>query len=149
MSENENPDIKMFYSKVVGVSHRNSNRTSRQKIIKEDVFMADVLTLKREPDNKVDPNAVAVYVEGLDNKLKQIGYLNRDIAEEVASHMDHGMFAGAIVTELTGGTSDKQFQGVNIQIVLAENPVDIKTVTGVKGKGLLEALIGGLFGKRN
>lgn len=43
------------------------------------------LLLDREPDNRHDPNAVAVYARGV-----QVGYLPASRAELIADFMDHG-----------------------------------------------------------
>jgi len=74
--------------KLVGVTFKNPNKTSRQKILgtiyddywtearEEDISV----TLKREPNNNYDSNAVAVHVEARSDETKgwaegQVGYV--------------------------------------------------------------------------
>ncbi len=73
------PSVFVYESKVVGVSKDNDDGTSRQEIIKREVAEDDFLSLKLEPDNAYDKNAVKV----LSKHGNQIGYLNRDLAEKV------------------------------------------------------------------
>jgi hypothetical protein len=46
-----------------------------------------------------------------------VGYLNADIAGEIARHIDKGNPIHCEITEVTGGTRDKPSLGVNILIV--------------------------------
>lgn len=73
------PSVFLYDSKVVGVSKRNDDGSSRQEIIKEQVVEDDPLALQAEPENKYDVNAVKV----LSKFGKQIGYLNKELAEKV------------------------------------------------------------------
>lgn len=69
----------MYDSKVAGVSMDNPDGSSRQDIIKREVSEEDQLSLELETDNPHDPNAVKV----LSKFGHQIGYLRRDVAEQV------------------------------------------------------------------
>jgi hypothetical protein len=71
---------KSFHTKVAGVSKRNPDKTSRQKIIKDYVARGHSLDLKREPDNPYDKNAVGVWW----TDHYQIGYLSSEVAEEIS-----------------------------------------------------------------
>src|SRR5580704_1776547 len=58
-----------FYTKIAGVTHRNEDRKSRQRLITQ-CRIGEELTLQREPDNPVDPRAIKVLrVTG-----EQLGY---------------------------------------------------------------------------
>ena len=70
------------------------------------------LILKREPINSRDPNAVAVLREN----GEQIGHLSREDAEWVARIMDDGTEVEARIKWVTGGTQDKTFYDVVIDI---------------------------------
>ena len=102
---------KAFYAKVAGVSHLNSDGSSRARIIAHCKAL-DPLELCPEPENQFDPNAIAV------RHLKtreQLGYLDKRLASEVAAdfrkngarwlamfrHPNHnpenGMVVGAVI----------------------------------------------------
>lgn len=103
-----------FYSKVVGVSHKNTDGTRRQKLVSQ-CEAGEMLKLVREPDNPHDPNAIAVY-----SASGQLGYLSAEVAEELAEQMDAGAELGAEVQEVTGGVDGLKF-GVNIKLVKFES----------------------------
>jgi hypothetical protein len=67
-----------FFSKVVGVTHRNADGSSCQAIIKR-CRLLEKLDLNHEDDNPADPNAARVCREN----GEQIGYLREELAEEV------------------------------------------------------------------
>ena len=73
------------------------------------------LDLIREPTNQHDSNAVKVLYRVTGN---QLGYVRRSLAEQVASHLDSGMKADARILQFTGGTSDKNNVGINIELEL-------------------------------
>lgn len=78
---------KAFYVKVVGTSHRNSDRTSRTRIIGE-CSTFDSILLAPEPENKFDPNAIAVRRRETN---EQLGYLDSRLAGEITRDMaKHG-----------------------------------------------------------
>ena len=70
---------KHFFNKIAGASHRNSDGTSRKRIIGE-CDPGDELELVPEPDNEFDPNAVAVR----NQYGKQLGLLQAWTAKEVS-----------------------------------------------------------------
>ena len=78
---------------VAGTGNRNSDGSSRRKIIRRFVHENMRVTLRREPH---DINAVAVYVSAprlfglLGTTLKQIGYLKASAAISIANKMDEG-----------------------------------------------------------
>lgn len=109
-SEPDPAILKEFYSSVAGVSHRNRDRTSRQKIIRENVFPDMFLTLRFDDDNPVDKNAVAL----LTPNGEQIGYLNSRLASDVRGWIAEGEMVSVVVKEITEGESDKPTYGVNI-----------------------------------
>ena len=80
----------------------------------------DRVILIREPKNPHDENAVAVFRED----GEQIGYLPRDNAEWVARVIDGGKKVEAKIEWITGGTRDKPFRGVVI---------DVDTTPGYQG----------------
>jgi hypothetical protein len=70
---------------VAGVTHRNRDGSDRQRILKS-CRPGMRVTLAREPDNPVDPNAVVIRVAG----GQQIGYLAADVAQWVAPWLGSG-----------------------------------------------------------
>lgn len=112
---------KNIKTKVAGVSHRNSNGSDRQTIIKKHIRNGKKLTLIREPQNKYSKNATGVWYikKGILRKRKfQIGYLSQFIADEVAPLLDKGWNANATVMNVSGGSRKKPARGVNIKITL-------------------------------
>jgi hypothetical protein len=100
-----------FHSQVVGVTRHNHDGSDRQEIARS-CSGGERLTLRREPDNPQDANAVAVFRGNGD----QVGYLSARVAEQVAPLLDAGTPVTAVVSEVTGGTPDRPTYGVNIHI---------------------------------
>lgn len=99
-------------TKIVGVSHDNDDGTSRQKLV-ADCKVGEKLKLKHKPVPQ-DRNAVAVYR----GNGKQLGWLSREVAADVASDLDDDFTLICEITDLTGGTLDKPTRGCNIQITM-------------------------------
>ena len=76
--------------------------------------------MKREPNNPHDKNAISVWIKAralvLFADTVQIGYLGAEVAEELAPIIDRGGKVEAKITEVTGGTKDKEALGVNIEV---------------------------------
>ena len=92
-----------FFTKAVGVTFDN-----RQDNIAK-LTIAEQLKLQRQPDNIYDKNAIIITtMAGL-----EIGYLRREIAEKLASHIDNGdSIYRAQVADITGDAASNF--GVNI-----------------------------------
>ena len=104
-----------FFTKIAGVTFRNPDGSSRQRIIKE-CRVGEALLLIREPDNPIDKFAVKV-VRG---NGQQLGYLGRNIAREgdrsgIAYRMDRGDKYLCRISDITGGGAGLSY-GVNIEI---------------------------------
>lgn len=102
------PPIETLYSKLSGVTHHNADGTSRQEIIAELCYNGQQLLLIREP-NQYSPDNIGVYI------AYQVGYVNPDLARELAPLIDAGGHVEARVTEITGGMEDKPTRGVNVE----------------------------------
>jgi hypothetical protein len=76
--------IKNVKLKVVGVTFANENGINRQDIIK-GLNIGDKIIIHREPTNRYDTNAIAVFSEN-----GQIGYVGKDYASILAPMMDVG-----------------------------------------------------------
>lgn len=81
--------IKNVKLKVVGVTFEG-----RQEIIKQ-LNKSDIITIRREPTNKFDTNAIAVWSE-----KGQVGYIGKDYATILAPMMDAGTKFEATIAEL-------------------------------------------------
>lgn len=107
------PNSKTFYTKIAGVTKKNSGGERRQNIIKQ-LDAGDRVALIREPDNRYDPNAIRVECD-----LGQLGYIPADTAvNNLASEMDRGSEVTAIISEITGGEPGKPTRGVNLEITV-------------------------------
>lgn len=109
-----------LYSKLAGVKANNPDGTSRQELIRKLCHPGMRLILEREPDNPHDSNAIAVMVWGRVSLFRkaavQIGYLNADIADELAKYLDNGGEVECEVKEVTGGEQGRPNLGVNIRL---------------------------------
>jgi hypothetical protein len=112
-----------FFTRVVGVTHRNSDRKSRQKIIKK-CNRLDPLLLDTEEDNPHDPNAIRV----LRQNGEQIGYLDAALAKQLASRIKQGYRFDAFIADLTGGVDAKPTTGVNVVIIVAPPGASVRRV---------------------
>lgn len=99
-----------FFTKIAGVTYRNKNRTSRQRLIGL-CRVGEALVLEREPDNPVDPNAIKV----LRATGEQLGYIPAHVAASgLARDLDRGEHPRCRISALTGG--DGLTRGVNLEI---------------------------------
>lgn len=108
-------ETRTFATKVVGVTRKNVDDRSRQDVIRDCVIGDDVL-LVPEPDNPVDPDAIAVYR----SNGHQIGYLDARLAGEVSRLIALGGGAGASIADIVGGTEDAPTLGVILQMTKTE-----------------------------
>ena len=97
-----------FYSKIAGVTFDN-----RQELIEElydsgQLNVGQQLILVRDRYNRYDNNAVAV----MHPSNRQLGFLSKDVASNVAPKMDRGT---RYVVEVSGVTGVDNY-GVNIRI---------------------------------
>jgi hypothetical protein len=102
--------MRKIRTKVVGVTARNDDGTRRQEIA-ELLGPGHDLELIRDRYNEHDENAVEVH----DPLQGQVGFLRRELAEEVAGLLDSGIPVEAVVLALTGGDGSKKY-GVNIEL---------------------------------
>ena len=120
-SEMKQDETRYFHAKVVGVTHSNPDGTSRQRII-AGCYPCEVLRLQPEPENPVDKNAIAV----LRASGKQIGYLDAELACEVAGRIACGWHYIPIIKEIRG--EDSPSLGILLLIVAAKPHVSTDTI---------------------
>ena len=105
------------FPKVAGVTF--GSRQAALKRIGERYSPDDVaVTLRYEPDNQYDRNAVAVDVSVNGSKAYRLGYLPREWAEFVAGIMDAGVALTARLRGITGGYGEKLNCGALVEIQL-------------------------------
>jgi len=103
--------METIYSKLSGVTHHNADGTSRQDVIAELCYQGQPLLLIREP-NQYSPDNIGVYV------AYQVGYVNPELARELAHLIDVGIPVEARITDITGGSEDKPTRGVNVEFAV-------------------------------
>jgi hypothetical protein len=104
------PSVYVIDTKVVGVSMHNSNGSSRQDIIRREVFENDPLKLELEPENPADPNAVRV----LSKFGHQIGYLNKEVAAKLQVALQNEIEIHVTASWVSG----EEIKGVGLRIEL-------------------------------
>jgi len=105
--------METLYSKLAGVTHTNPDGSSRQEIIDALAYNGQPLFLLREP-NQYSYDNIGVYV------AFQVGYVNPELASELAPLIDEGVPIEAQITDITGGTEDKPTRGVNVAFSIFE-----------------------------
>lgn len=90
-------NTRTIHTKVAGVTFEG------RQLVLDKTHAGDVVLLMLEPENKYDPNAIAVWVYyGNGNGLRQIGYIPREIAAEIAPAIEGESLLGKVF-EITGG----------------------------------------------
>jgi hypothetical protein len=114
--------VRTIRTKIRGVTKRNADGTDRQRIIERRCHIGDALYLRREPSNPVDRCAIQVRrvvcsdVPDNPRLAEHLGYLSRELAQELAPRIDgQGHILIGEIIEVTGGDNTHSF-GVNIQI---------------------------------
>jgi|SRR5580658_2533472 hypothetical protein len=116
------PQVRSIHSKIRGVTKRNADRSDRQRIIRQWCHSGDALCFIREPNNPVDRNAIQVrrvVCSDVPDKPRigeQLGYLSRELAEELAPRIDaDGFVLMAEILDVSGG-HDGESIGVNFEM---------------------------------
>lgn len=111
--------IKNVKLKVVGVTF-----DGRQEIIKQ-LTQKDIVTLRREPTNKYDTNAIAVFTE-----KGQVGYLAKDYSSILAPMMDAGTQFSATIAEVG------EYKNTHYLHILINEVPSVKDSTELSGGNL-------------
>ncbi|MBU2591430.1 MAG: hypothetical protein KKC21_05360 [Nitrospinae bacterium] len=100
-----------FRTKVAGVTHNNSDGTSRQDILRK-CTNGEYILLQRDYDNAFDEYAITVLRE----TKEQIGFIPRHVAfrhpamNDLAPHVDQGGEVNARIVALIGGECDIEIE---------------------------------------
>jgi single-stranded-DNA-specific exonuclease len=112
-------------TKVVGVTF-----DGRQAVIKQ-MTAGEILLLKREPYNRYDANAIRV--ERLNGS--QIGYLSKDLVQEIAAQFDQvGGSAKGKLIEVIGGYGPGYSLGLRISFLIPGKKVAEDVPLGYSSK---------------
>ncbi len=110
---------RLNFSKVRGVSFKNIDGISRQSVIAAlSKYATEEISLyfEREPDNPYDPNAIKIMAKVAGKGSAQIGYVAKELAEDLAVEMDLNRKVVVILEEITGRSS--RMLGVNYRYIL-------------------------------
>ncbi|GEM_PF-2226495 len=97
-------------TKIVGVTFDNTDGINRQVILEKMKTGDKTITLKRDPNNAYDEHAIEIH-----SNYGMAGFINADLAPDLASKMDSGKVVKATVEEITGGQGGCYY-GCNILI---------------------------------
>jgi hypothetical protein len=113
-----------FHCKLAGVTHDNSDGTSRDRIIRR-CKIGEPLELRPDPLNPVDPNAIAVH--RLLGRRGQIGYLPAATAAEYVARIteEPGRYIGWFV-RLVRRVNPSVIVGAMIVVGRLKEPVDLE-----------------------
>ena len=95
-----------YHSKIVGTTFEN-----RQDILAH-LEGSESLRVRREPENRYDPRAVAVDVD-IKGRWYPVGYIAKDKNKDIAEALDAGREVEIKISEVTGGDKGKNL-GMNI-----------------------------------
>ena len=101
--------------RVVGTTFEN--RQERLQFLKQFHLNDLTVTLKREPDNEFDNNAIQIIVHIKPiSRRTVIGYLPKELARELSKVIDIGIQVKASSIQIIGGYSYKEMLGALIDI---------------------------------
>ena len=108
-----------IYTKIVGVTFSNENGDLRQDIIEslEAEFGSEKafpLRFQHQPDHPEDENAIAIFGP----HSRQIGFIRRKLAAEIAPMLQRGFQISGEATTITGTELITHCYGINIRIEL-------------------------------
>lgn len=102
---NENRETTIMFSKIAGITFNN------RQVLAAKCYKGMKLYLKREPQNRFDPNAVAIYM-GVG--IHQLGFIPKETAKSVSRILDSGRNLHCYVEQVNVATTG--IIGINIKI---------------------------------
>ncbi|MEO9964846.1 MAG: HIRAN domain-containing protein [Reichenbachiella sp.] len=111
-----NNDSEFTQIEVAGVTYDNEDGSSRQSIINR-LNEGDNISLKKEPHNEHDENAVAV----LSGK-KRIGYIPKSLNKQVINLINHHRIISIVISEIFELGQD--YLGIEIELELKEGSLN-------------------------
>jgi hypothetical protein len=98
--------VEKIQSSVSGITFCNVSDEMWKRICGKEVI------LRREPTNKWDKNAIEVLFENY-----RLGYVERDVAKELALQMDQGAKTTAVVVGTNGTPKDRPVLAIAIEVI--------------------------------
>ncbi len=105
---------RVIHTKTAGVT-RGNRQTLLYRLTRYSADLISV-TLRREPENAADKNAVQVIAAVKGKGSAVMGYLNRQLAEAIAPLLDKGKQVLAKFEAVTGGAEYYLNYGLNVGI---------------------------------
>jgi HIRAN domain len=110
-------------TKISGVTFPNPDGTSRQRIIRRHCRAGKVLEVRPEPKNRHDRNALGLWVMSraffIFPVWQQVGYVSKELAEDLKPYRRAGATITARILQVTGGGWFKEY-GVNIELTVTD-----------------------------
>ena len=103
-----------FHTKIVGVTFEGRQRLISRLNRNGELEPGTFLRFVPETDNLYDPYAVKVVTM----KDEQLGYISREINKDIHNNLLKGRSYYVTVASVSGGQSDDQNYGVNIEVRL-------------------------------
>jgi HIRAN domain len=113
---------------VAGVA--GAARHHGEALASSELAPGSVLELRRDPGNEHDPNAIAVHAPG----GAQIGWIPRELAEEVAPELDAGRRWSAVVLREQRASPRDPLTGLTM-LLAADAGIELREVSPVAGRG--------------
>ena len=110
--------LRHSFAKVAGVTFPNDDGSERQDIIKR-CRPGEQLILRHDAYNKYSIFATQV----LRANGEQLGHAPEYLAERICGEIEDGYKTVAVLTDVTGGTSDKPTRGVNFAVFFVAQDV--------------------------
>ena len=107
---------RVIHTKTAGVT-RGNRQTLLYRLTRYSADLISV-TLRREPENTADKNAVQVIAAVKGKGSAVMGYLNRQLAEAIAPLLDKGKQVLAKFEAVTGGAEAFLNYGLNVGITV-------------------------------
>lgn len=128
-------NTKTFFAKIKNIKLAGSSFRQEQLWALRKAEKA-FLTLRREPNNEYDKNAIQVLAHAVSKNGKAsvylVGYIPKNMAVWLAKHMDMGLIARVCNYKIVGGYDNKKlglrFDAIH-QMVVYEQPVDLEVIT--------------------
>ncbi len=123
------PELAERGLRVAGVA--GAARFHGEALASSELEPGSVLELRRDPGNEHDPNAIAVHVPGGGG---QVGWVPRELAEEIAPELDAGRpWAAVVLREQRASPRDPR-TGLTM-LLAADGGIELREVSPGAGRG--------------
>ncbi len=108
---------KIITCKVAGVTYPDPLTGEDRQAILGKLRGNEPTRIVPEPDNKFDPNALAVHIATADG-VRHVGFVPRDLAKQIAPHLE-GESVMASIVEVTGGFETFEGEIANLGLLIS------------------------------